>query len=159
MNDRWLDGSDENVEIEWNYGNPIKIVSWANGTDEEIIAMIQAADAGEIDLTEYWDVGDVRNVSLSAMSASGVGESHVAQTVQMVLVAKDTGVQSSANPCYNYQYVTATSGRTYPSFIVQQKNGLANGTSGEFGYMNSSNTNSGSWNGCARRTWCNNVYK
>ena len=41
---------------------------------------------------------------------------------------------------------------------MQQKNGLANGSSGEYGYMNSSNTNSGSWNGCARRTWCNNVY-
>ena len=25
--------------------------------------------------------------------------------------------------------------------------------------MNSSHTNSGSWNGCARRTWCNEVYK
>ena len=25
--------------------------------------------------------------------------------------------------------------------------------------MNSSNTNSGSWNGSARRTWCNSVYK
>ena len=24
--------------------------------------------------------------------------------------------------------------------------------------MNSSNTNSGSWNGCARRTWCNAIY-
>ena len=39
------------------------------------------------------------------------------------------------------------------NFIVGQKNGLA-----EYGYMNSSNTNSGSWDGCARRTWCNNVY-
>ena len=25
--------------------------------------------------------------------------------------------------------------------------------------MNSSNTNSGSWNGSARRTWCNNVFR
>ena len=28
----------------------------------------------------------------------------------------------------------------------------------ERGYMNSSNTNSGGWKSCARRTWCNNVY-
>lgn len=137
----------------------LKIVTWAGGTDEEIAAMVAAADAGKIDLTEYWNVGDVRSVNLSAMSATGVGESHVAQTVQLALVAKDTGTANSTNPCYNYQYVTATSGRTYPSFIVQQVDGLANGTSGEFGYMNSSNTNSGSWNGCARRTWCNNVYR
>lgn len=32
-------------------------------------------------------------------------------------------------------------------------------TSHECGYMNSSNTNSGGWEECARRTWCNNVYR
>ena len=156
MNDKWLDGTDR-FELTWNYGNPIP--SWADGTDEQIAEIIAAADRGEINLTDYWDVGDTRQVQLSAMSATGVGESHVAQTVELVLVAKDTGVNDSSNPCYNYQYVDDSKVRKYPSFIVQQKNGLANGTSGEFGYMNSSNTNSGSWNGCARRTWCNNVYK
>jgi hypothetical protein len=39
-------------------------------------------------------------------------------------------------------------------FVVGQKHSL-----NEAGYMNSSNTNSGSWDGCARRTWCNNVYR
>jgi hypothetical protein len=29
----------------------------------------------------------------------------------------------------------------------------------EYGYMNSTNTNSGGWTSCARRTWCNSVYK
>lgn len=159
VGDTWSDETTEVKIVNWKYGDPYLGITWANGTDEQIAEMIAAADRGEIDLTDYWDVGDTREVQLSAMSATGVGESHVAQTVELVLVAKDTGVQDSTNPCYNYQYTTATSGRTYPSFIVQQKNGLANGTSGEFGYMNSSNTNSGSWNGCARRTWCNNVYK
>ncbi|MCR5791060.1 MAG: DUF6273 domain-containing protein [Lachnospiraceae bacterium] len=124
--------------------------------------MIQAADNGTLPngkkLTDYWDIGETRSVSLAAMAATGVGESHVAQTVELVLVAKDTGVADSSNPCWNYQYVTAKTGRSYPSFIVQQKNGLANGTSGEYGNMNSLNTNSGSWNGSARRTWCNNIY-
>ena len=160
VGDTWSDETTEIKTVNWSYYvDPYASISWANGTDEQIAEMIAAADRGEIDLTDYWEVGDTREVQLSAMSATGVGESHVAQTVELVLVAKDTGTQSSANPCYNYQYVTATSGRTYPSFIVQQKNGLANGTNGEFGYMNSSKTNTGSWNGCARRTWCNNVYK
>lgn len=136
-------------------------MSWANATDEKILAMVQAADRGEINLTDYWNVGDVRKVNLSAMSASGVGESHVAQTVELVLVAKDTGVQNTSNPCYNYQYLDTSKKRKYPSFIVQQKNGLgdANNHISEFGYINSSDTNAGGWNGCARRTWCNNVYK
>ena len=132
-------------------GDYAKGVPWATGADADIVAMIQLADQGKLDPREYWAVGQERAFSLSAMSATGVGESHVAQNVTMVLVDKDNT---------NYTYVTTpASGRTYPYFIVQQKNGLANGTSGEFGYMNSSNTNSGSWNGCARRTWCNNVYR
>jgi hypothetical protein len=152
---------DENGEAKLIWGTAMpKIVSWADGTDEEIVALVEAADAGEIDLYEDagWRVGDERTISLSPMSATGVGESHVAQDVTLVLMSADTGVEDSTNPCWNYQYVTAKTGRSYPSFIVGQKNVLANGTSGEFGYMNSSNTNSGSWNGCARRTWCNNVY-
>ena len=44
--------------------------------------------------------------------------------------------------------------RTKCSFIVGQKDSLTTA-----GYMNLSNTNNGSWNGCARRTWCNSVYK
>lgn len=56
----------------------VQTVSWADGTDEQIAAMIQAADEGEINLADYWNVGDERTVQLSAMEATGVGESHVA---------------------------------------------------------------------------------
>ncbi len=143
----------------------LKIVAWGSnnshgyplGTDAEIVKMIEAADNGTLPngkkLTDYWDIGETRSVSLADMAATGVDESHVAQTVELVLVAKDTGVNDSSNPCWNYQYVTAKTGRSYPSFIVQQKDGLSTR-----GYMNSSSTNSGSWNGCARRAWCNNIY-
>ena len=40
------------------------------------------------------------------------------------------------------------------NFVVGQKDSLAEG-----GYMNSTNTSSGSWDGSARRAWCNNEYK
>lgn len=121
----------------------VKTVSWSSGTDTEIAAMVEAADAGQIKLSDYWSVGQERKVHLSAMAATGVGESHAAQDVTMVLM--------------NAGGKTDTNGKTV-NFIVGQKNGLANGTSGEYGYMNSSNTNSGGWNSCARRTWCNSVY-
>ena len=127
----------------------VKIVTWAAGTDEEIANMVAAADAGMIDLTDYWAVGDERKVPLSAMAATGVGESHVAQTVTMVLMNAGGKTLAEATP----------SGRTECSFIVGMKNGLANGTTGETGYMNSSNTNSGGWESCARRTWCNSVFR
>ena len=126
------------------YGKPIKIVTWAGGTDEEIVAMVEAADKGEINLSDYWAVGDIRTVQLSAMSATGVGESHAAQQVDLVLMHAG-GYDLNA---------AVASGRTKCSFVVGLKDSLA-----EAGYMNSSNTNSGSWNGSARRTWCNNVFR
>ena len=122
----------------------VKTVTWAGGTDEEIVAMVEAADQGLINLSDYWAVGDTRTVQLSAMSATGVGESQYAQEVDLVLMHAGGYELNEA----------VASGRTTCSFIVGQKDSLATA-----GYMNSSNTNSGSWNGSARRTWCNNVYK
>ena len=120
-------------------GNKLEIVSWADGTDEQIVAMVEAADAGKINLSDYWAVGDTRTVQLSAMSATGVGESHEAQEVELVLM--HAGGYELAN------------GKT-ANFIVGQKDSLAT-----LGYMNSSDTNSGSWDGSARRNWCNSVYE
>lgn len=119
--------------------NNVKVVSWADGTDEEIAAMVAAADAGKLNLSEHWHVGDERTVQLSAMSATGVGESHAEQNVQMVLTDPGHYTLASGQPCH---------------FVVVQKDCL-----NETGYMNASSTNSGGWNECARRTWCNNVYR
>ena len=124
----------------------LTIVTWANGTDAEIMAMIDADRAGKIDLHDYWAVGDERVISLSAMSATYVGESHAAQNVTMVLVDAT---------CTGFTYTTATkSGRTKPRFIVQQKDCL-----NELGYMNASYTSTNGWSGSQRRTWCNATYK
>ena len=117
----------------------VKVVSWADGTDEEVAAMVAAADAGKLNLSDYWKSGDTRTVRLSAMSATGVGESHAAQDVQFVLTDPGHYTLSNGKKC---------------SFVVLQKDCLK-----EPGAMNSQNTNSGGWNGCARRTWCNNVYR
>lgn len=116
------------------------IVSWSTGTDEEVAAMVAAADAGKINLSDYWSAGDTRTVHLSAMSASsGLGDTHAAQDVQFVLT--DPGHYTLAN------------GKAC-SFVVLQKDCLK-----ESGVMNSRNTNSGGWNSCPRRTWCNSVYR
>lgn len=128
----------------------LNIVPWATGTDEEIAAMVAALDAGTLSIEDTgWAVGDERTVSLSAMAKTGVGESHVAQDVTLVLM--DSG---------HFELAEATaSGRTTDHFVVGLKHFLSNGTTGEWGYMNSSNTNSGSWEGCARRKWCNEVFR
>lgn len=125
------------VELE----SALEIVSWASGTDEQIAAMVAAADAGQIDLSDYWSAGDTRTVHLSAMSGSvsNANESHAAQDVQMVLT--DPG-----------HYTLANGKRC--NFVVLQKDCLK-----EYGVMNSQDINSGGWNNCPRRTWCNSVYR
>ena len=134
-----------------------KIVTFASGTDEEIAKMIQAHYNDEINIADYWAVGDTRNVALSSMSATGVGESHRAQTVQFVI-----------GDFEHDDLTTPINGHTKAAVTLLQKDCLmdasnasnpVNGSGNtEKGYMNSSGTNSGGWKNCARRTWCNNVY-
>lgn len=135
----------------------LKIVTFASGTDAEIAKMIQAHYNNKINIADYWAVGDTRTVSLSAMSATGVGESHRAQSVKFVIGG------------FNHDDLTSPiNGHTKAAITLLQKDCLMDATSAsnvnngsadtEKGYMNSSNTNVGGWKNCARRTWCNNVY-
>jgi hypothetical protein len=126
--------------FESRQGGGLKVVTWADGTDEEIAAMLEAHYNGDIDIHDYWTVGDQRTVTLSAMAATGVYESHVQQNVVFVLS--------------NVGGKTLSDGVTECAFQVDQLNLLK-----EKGNMNSSNTNKDGWKNCARRTWCNNVYK
>lgn len=103
-----------------------------------ISVLLEKADAGDIDLSDYWAVGDEREVTLSAMEATGVGESHVSQKVSYVIL--HFGLYKDAND-------------NDVHCIIGIKNCLDEG-----GYMSDTNTNTGSWDGCVRRTWCNNVY-
>lgn len=117
----------------------VEIVPWSTGTDEQIAAMVAAADAGEIVLSDYWSAGDTRTVHLSAMAADGVGESHDAQSVEFVLTDPGHYTLANGQPC---------------NFVVLQKDCLK-----ETGYMNSSLSNIGGWDKCTRRTWCNGTYR
>ena len=107
----------------------VEIVTWADGTDEQIAAMVAAMDAGTLSIEDTgWAVGDERQVTLSAMEATGVGESHAEQTVTLVLMDSQ-----------HYTLTEATAGGdTKDHFVVGLKNCL-----NEAGYMNSSYTNSG----------------
>ena len=117
----------------------VEIVPWSTGTDKQIAAMVAAADAGEIVLSDYWSAGDTRTVQLSAMAAEYVGDSHDAQSVEFVLTDPGHYTLANGQPC---------------NFVVLQKNCL-----NESGKMNQTNTNKGGWESCPRRAWCNSVYR
>ena len=117
----------------------VKIVSWTNGTDAEIANMLQAHYDGDLDIHDYWSVGDERQIDLSAMPATYVNESHTATTATFVLM--------------NVGGKTLEDGTTECAFVVGMKDILM-----PYGYMNSSNTNSGGWRDSARRSWCNEIF-
>lgn len=136
----------------------LKIVTFADGTDDEIAKMIEAHYAGKINIGDYWAVGDKRIIHHNAMDATGVSESHKANDYTYVII----GIEHD-------DLVTTINGKTKAAITIQTERMLYLDTTTEYnstydeshecGYINSSNTNNGGWEGCARRTWCNNVYK
>lgn len=136
----------------------LKIVTFADGTDAEIARMIKAHYAGKINIGEYWAVGDKRTIHHNAMDATGVSESHKANDYAYVII----GIEHD-------DLVTAINGKAKAAITIQTERLLYLDTttkynnsldaSHECGYMNSSDMNSGGWEGCERRTWCNNAYK
>ena len=118
----------------------VKIVTWADGTDEEVAAMVAAADRGEIKLTDYWHSGDVRKVSLSAMETtfSTFKEAYAAQSVEYVLSDPGHYELSNGKKC---------------NFVVIQKDSL-----NERGIMTINYIDDLGWENSPRRAWCNSTY-
>lgn len=128
---------------------------WATATSEVIQSMLDAHYNGGDKVNTVWAIGDKRTVSLSAMSATGVGESHKAQTVEYVIIDFDkdtltTNIGSSTKAAVTFSQLNCLSADS-PTFADSSNNT-------EYGYMNSTNTNTTGWTNCARRTWCNNTY-
>lgn len=118
------------------------IISFSSGTDAQIAYMLSAHYNDIINIFDYWAVGDKRTVSLSAMSAAAVSESHEAQDIEMTIIGFEID-----------DLVTPIHGHTKAAITIGQVDCLK-----EKGYMNSASTNSGSWSSSARRIWCNEVY-
>lgn len=122
----------------------LTLKSFSAATDEEITAMLTAVRNETIThqnlVDAGWTVGSERSVQLSAMSATGVGESHSAQTATFVILhGKDF-------------FDLSDGGKNL--FVVGMKTVLNKG-----GYINSSRTNVGGWGSSNRRTWCDNVFR
>ena len=128
----------------WKKVDTSIVKSFAQATDEEITLMLGLHRSGIIDLSTVWAVGEERPVHLSAMEATGVGETHVEQDATLVILHGPD------------MFELSDGGKN--AFVIGLKNMLANNGSREGGYINSSNTNVGGWNSSARRPWCDNVF-
>lgn len=142
--------------------NPnVTIKTFDQATDEEIIQMVKAADAGLIDLAEDcgWEVGQEHVITLPAIAASGsydgqtwsVNEEHLEQEVTLVLM--DAGANQTFDLVAPVKDKNGLE-RIKPSFIVGLKNSLENK-----GAINAASEAGNPWNDCVRRTWCNTGFR
>ena len=121
----------------------LDIVTWADGTDAQIAAMIEAHYAGDIDIADYWSVGQTRTVNIASFSSGTC--THVTQNIQLVIIGiKHDDLSTSIN------------GKTKAAITVQTKQRLANAgnAEGEY-YWGSSYTpvaDSDNWSGNPLRT-------
>ena len=101
----------------------LEIVPWSTGTDEQIVAMIEAARAGTIDLQTdgNWKVGDVRTITVGAFTDGG-STAHAEQSIDIVI--SQFGDYMNCGCVMQFDF----------------KDELATGVR-----MNSSNTNAGGW--------------
>lgn len=136
----------------------LKIVTFHDGTDAEIAKMIEAHYAGKINIGDYWAVGDKRIIHHNAMAATGVSESHKANDYVYVIIGIEHDVLASSINARSRAAITIQTERMLYLDTTTEYNSSYD-ASHECGYMNSSSTNSGGWKDCARRTWCNDVYK
>lgn len=136
FSDLWKKKKGESPEPE----PEVDIVSWADGTSAQIKAMLDAEKAGQINTADHWSVGDKRTFQLSAIAAYSVGGVEIiaaqpAQEIEIALAHK--GLYKDVN-------------NKTVSWIVSFVNCLA-----MQGKMNSTSTNSGSWEAADIRTYLN----
>ena len=64
IDDKNRDELKETIDSATTIDKCIKIVTWADGSWEDIGAMIEAHYAGDINITDYWKYGDTRRIKL-----------------------------------------------------------------------------------------------
>lgn len=116
----------------------------------QIAAMLDAHYAGEINIVNYWSVGDTRIELLEEIPAGTTGETQPVQYVSMIIIG------------FNHDDLeTTVNVRSKAAITIMT-------TMGEKGYMDPKPSSPyasmsevlpyARWSACARRSWCNNDF-
>ena len=141
--------------------------SFETCTDQQLADMLESYYNGAYDATDiatlkstYMPIGAKRSISLSAMAATGVSESHHADSYQFTIIGHE----------HDNLKTTSSGGKTKALLTLQTDRILYKNTTDatyssnypavadEGGYMEPTNTNVNGWKNCPRRTWCNDVF-
>ena len=159
----------QNISVE------VEIVSWADGTDEQISRMLAAHYAGQINIHDYWSVGDTREVTFTGLTGltwhEELNQGERYDTTEIVpMVLANEGGKELVNPINGhtecafvvqmgeymmYEYDPGEGQQPYdmPAFCVMNfGENTDQGATGEVG-------NEGGWDASNRRTWCNTTLR
>ena len=106
--------------------------------------MLDAHYKGDINISNYWAIGDSRTESISEIPSGTTGETQPVQSIELIIIGMNH--DNLASPIGDISKAAIT---------VQTKNCLSN-----TGYINSrySGTDKALWSTSPRRTWCNNEF-
>lgn len=99
----------------------INTVPFSTGTDAEIAAMLDAHYNGEIDIEDYWSVGDTRKIHLNSVSNPNVDKSSYpwpAQDITIVITAMK-----------HHDLANSINGKTKAAITCQTRETINNNTS------------------------------
>lgn len=125
----------------------VSIVTWQSGTYEEISKMLEAHYKGDINIANYWSVGDTRTESISEIPSGTTGEEQSAQSIDLIIIGFNhddmvTGIYNITKAAITVQTVNCLTTKGYLS-----NNRYVSNTSGTV-----------RWSSSSRRTWCNSDF-
>lgn len=141
-------------------GSSVKIVPFSTGTDDEITAMLEAHYNGDIDIADYWHVGDARVIHISDIPSNSpyAAESYSAQDIPITIIGIDHDKLKTPIGIRNNAAITVQ------SHIVSWNNNGSNGSwstyfwgtaLSDYGKSLPATTN---YSDCPRRQWFNNDF-
>ena len=119
----------------------LKVVTWANGTWEEISAMLDAHYNNEIKISDYWAVGDEKEIPISTITSTSL-ETQSAGTYTFVILGFNHDLLESGKKA-------AISIGMKTTFDTR---GIMHNSEPKFGYVTSISST-------LRNKWCNNNFK
>lgn len=126
----------------------LEIVDFSTGTNKQIQAMLNAHYNDEINISDYWHIGDTRLIHINEIPGSSVGdEDHAAQDMTIIII----GIEHD-------DLVEPINGHTKSAITVQCREILSNDGYDESGYLwgvSHQSVSNDNWSQNPRREWFN----
>lgn len=127
----------------------LEIVTFENGTDDQIAAMLEAHYNGDIDIADHWSVGDKRKIHLNQVTFNDgdKNKTWAAQDITIVITA-----------IKQHDLATPINGKTKAAITCQTRECVDGYISWDMTKDDVTDSTKVHWTGIALRTFCNGTF-